>query len=59
MPVEKGYGFECRKIRIASGIQKQWYEKFEKKHRECSVRRSTQHEVVYVWLMCGKVFLGE
>jgi hypothetical protein len=34
MLVEEGYGFDCRKIRIASNIQKQWCEKFEKEHGE-------------------------
>ena len=34
MPAEEGYGFDCRKIRIASNIQKQWCEKFEKEHGE-------------------------
>ena len=31
MPVEEGYGFDSRKIRIASNIQKQWCEKFDMK----------------------------
>ena len=30
MPVKEGDGFDCRKIRIASNIQKQWCENFEK-----------------------------
>ena len=32
MPVEEGYGFDCRKIRIAPNIQEQWCGQFEKEY---------------------------
>lgn len=34
IPVEEGYGFDCTKIRIASNIQEQWCEQFEKMYGE-------------------------
>lgn len=34
MPVEEGYGFDCRKIWIAANIREQWYEQFEREHGE-------------------------
>lgn len=34
MPVEEGYGFDRRKIRIASNIQEQWCERFEMEYGE-------------------------
>ena len=34
MPVEEGYGFDCTKIRIATNIQEQWCEQFERENGE-------------------------
>lgn len=38
MPVEEGDGFDCTKIRIASNIQEQWCEQFEKEYGEARRR---------------------
>lgn len=43
MPVEEGYGFDCRKIRIASNIQEQWCERFEMEYGEAQRWKINMH----------------